>query len=319
MTRIKKYKQGYSMISNQLVQDDRLSWKARGLFGYLWSQPDDWQYYEIEVAKHASDGRASLRSGLNELEKFGYLRRKRQRNDGGHFKGSYWELSDVPMFENRTQESPMFDFPMLDNRTLQTKDNTKLVGGLVSDQQNPTENAEPQNQDPESEPEARNKELSPVGVDEALNNYEAFFERKPNLPMKQAITSWVANFGLELVLYTMESAAKRQVSAGGLYYWLDKAFQNYKQKGIKTVDEAMTDTAKHNEKQHPSKPVTAKRQASKSKPWHKRGKPSVRETLPTWAKQSDDQRSTKKPSKEARQMIKERLARLNRGKEVNTQ
>ncbi|USS87490.1 helix-turn-helix domain-containing protein [Fructilactobacillus hinvesii] len=315
MTRIKKYKQGYSMISNQLVQDDRLSWKARGLFGYLWSQPDDWQFYETEVAKHAADGRASLRSGLNELEKYGYLRRERQRNDGGHFKGTYWELSDVPMFDNRTQVTPMSDYRMLENRTLQTKDSTKLVSGLVSDDEKSESKQETKNpgtQEPSSPAEPK----TPDGVDEALNNYEAMFECKPNLPMKQAITTWVVNFGLELVLYTLESAAKRQVSTGGLYYWLDKAFQNYQRKGIKTVDAAMTDTAKYNEKHHPSHLAQTNRKQPVKRQRRNNYVPNIRETLPNWATQPDNQRSTKKSDPNNRALIKQKLANLRQKDEV---
>lgn len=72
---IKRTQNNYTNVSNQVIRDERLSWKARGIFVYLWSQADNWQFYVSEVAKHATDGRESLQNGLKELEEFGYLKR----------------------------------------------------------------------------------------------------------------------------------------------------------------------------------------------------------------------------------------------------
>ncbi len=93
---IKQDRGNYTNISNQLIRDSRLSWKARGIFAYLWSQADEWDFYVSEVAKHATDGRDALRSGLKELEKYGYLTRKPSSGTGGQFDGMSWVLTDKP-------------------------------------------------------------------------------------------------------------------------------------------------------------------------------------------------------------------------------
>ncbi|WP_289932687.1 conserved phage C-terminal domain-containing protein [Lactobacillus delbrueckii] len=93
---IKQDRGNYTNISNQLIRDSRLSWKARGIFAYLWSQADEWDFYVSEVAKHATDGRDALRSGLKELEKYGYLTRKPSSNANGKFDGMDWVLTDKP-------------------------------------------------------------------------------------------------------------------------------------------------------------------------------------------------------------------------------
>lgn len=132
MTRIKKdYSKGFTTLNNVVLRDKRLSWKARGIFSYLWSMPDDWDFYETEVAKHATDGRASLRSGLGELTKFGYLERTRSRNKNGKFGAPVWILHDEPsddrkpMFDFPTLEKPTLEKPTLENRTLLNKYLTK--------------------------------------------------------------------------------------------------------------------------------------------------------------------------------------------------
>ncbi|WP_395318932.1 conserved phage C-terminal domain-containing protein [Fructilactobacillus frigidiflavus] len=118
MAKIKKnYKRGYTVTDNQLIEDDRLSWKARGVFTYLWAQSEDWDFYELEVTKHAPDGRDSLRSALKELEKHGYLKRKMKRNKG-NFSKYDWILSDTPMLDYPTSEEPTSENPTSDNPTL---------------------------------------------------------------------------------------------------------------------------------------------------------------------------------------------------------
>ena len=120
--RIKKqYQKGFTTVDNVVLDDTNLSWKAKGLFVYLWSQSDEWDFYESEVVKHSTDKIASLKSGLKELEQQGYLKRQRKRDDKGHLKENEWILSDNPMLEN-----PMLDNPTLENHTLTNTNNNNI-------------------------------------------------------------------------------------------------------------------------------------------------------------------------------------------------
>jgi hypothetical protein len=93
---IKRDRGNYTNVSNIVVRDSRLSWKARGIFLYLWSQANEWQFYVSEIATHATDGESALRSGLKELEQYGYLERNHRHNDSGSFDGMNWILTDTP-------------------------------------------------------------------------------------------------------------------------------------------------------------------------------------------------------------------------------
>lgn len=117
----KQYQKGFTTIDNAVLNDTNLSWKAKGLFVYLWSQSDEWNFYESEVVKHSTDKIASLKSGLKELEQQGYLKRQRKRDDKGHLKENEWILSDNPMLEN-----PMLDNPALENHTLTNTNNNNI-------------------------------------------------------------------------------------------------------------------------------------------------------------------------------------------------
>lgn len=123
MPKIRKEKASqFTITSNKLIRDDSLSFKARGIFTYLWSQKDGWTYYESEIVKHTTDGITALRSGLDELERAGYLRRSRERKSG-RLAGTVWLLSETgklkndekPILENHKYENPIYENQTLRN------------------------------------------------------------------------------------------------------------------------------------------------------------------------------------------------------------
>ena len=116
MTKIIKQRQkGFTVVDNSIIRDSRLSWKARGIFAYLWSQTDEWDFFTSEVAKHSPDGLTVLRTGLKELEKYGYLVRKRTRDERGRISNSDWILSEKPYIEN-----PRTEIQHVENGTLRS-------------------------------------------------------------------------------------------------------------------------------------------------------------------------------------------------------
>lgn len=88
-----KHTEKYSIIANEVAQNRELSLKAKGLFLYMWSLPDDWDYSVQGLIACLKEGRDAIQSGLKELEQTGYLVRE-QKRDGGKFDYDY-VLSDV--------------------------------------------------------------------------------------------------------------------------------------------------------------------------------------------------------------------------------
>lgn len=101
MPRLVKQRQHYyTNVSNQMSRDTRISYKARGLFTYMWGQADNWQFYVSELVKHSDkDGRDAVQTGLDELEQYGYLKRVDRRKADGSFDGKDWILTDEPETE----------------------------------------------------------------------------------------------------------------------------------------------------------------------------------------------------------------------------
>lgn len=138
MAVIRKKKHSYTVLSNSVIRDERLSWKARGIFAYLMSLPDDWTFRQVEIVKHSPDGRAALRAGLKELQKYKYLTVKRERDSKtGTLGESVWILDDSPMFDYPMLDNPTLDNPTLDNRTLLNTNSTNYLDNklLIDDEE----------------------------------------------------------------------------------------------------------------------------------------------------------------------------------------
>lgn len=84
----------YVVISKEGLEDTRLSWKARGILSYLLGKPDTWKVVMEHLKKEAPDGARSLRSGLLELQFFGYLE-KFVEKDKGRFKQFGYNIYEV--------------------------------------------------------------------------------------------------------------------------------------------------------------------------------------------------------------------------------
>ena len=96
MFRIVKNKDNpYVMLNKEPLNDERLSWKAKGILAYLLSLPDDWQIYEEEVQRHSKDGLDSLNTGIKELIENGYIERLRSRDEKGRLRGYEYSVHEV--------------------------------------------------------------------------------------------------------------------------------------------------------------------------------------------------------------------------------
>lgn len=99
--RIAKRPRGWTVISNETLQDERLSYKATGLLAYLLSMPDDWRVNREDLADRKTDGVAAVRSALNELDSAGYLVRRRKRLSNGTFETTL-EVHERPVPDAKT-------------------------------------------------------------------------------------------------------------------------------------------------------------------------------------------------------------------------
>jgi hypothetical protein len=89
----------FVVMDQRAVEDDRLSWAARGLLCYLLSRPDDWKVLVNDLRKRGNLGRDGIYRLLRELRTLGYARFQRVRDKHGRIRGGIYfirEIADAP-------------------------------------------------------------------------------------------------------------------------------------------------------------------------------------------------------------------------------
>ena len=126
----------YTVMSNHHFKEKKMSLKAKGLLSLMLSLPDDWDYSISGLATLSKDGKDSIMSALAELEKFGYLTRKRLTNEKGQFAGVEYNIFEVPqpkepVAENSNEENSNEENSNSENRPQLNTNLTNYLKNLL--------------------------------------------------------------------------------------------------------------------------------------------------------------------------------------------
>ncbi len=131
--RIEKNK-NYTVMSNHHLRNKELSLKSKGLLSLMLSLPEEWDYTLKGLSIICKEGIDAIRVSIIELEKQGYIERRRNRNTKGQLTNTEYIIheapiivtpkSEKPTLENPILDNPMQDKPMLENPTQINKDKT---------------------------------------------------------------------------------------------------------------------------------------------------------------------------------------------------
>jgi hypothetical protein len=103
-------KNRYGTIPNDLLNSIHISFKAKGMYAYIQSKPDNWEFSAERISKQVKEGLPSVISALKELENFGYLARNRYQNNKGFWVVDYL-LYEIPIEENLITGKPNKENP----------------------------------------------------------------------------------------------------------------------------------------------------------------------------------------------------------------
>lgn len=253
MARIKKIKiKGFTIIDNDVINDDRMHLKALGLFAYMWSKPDDWQFYVSEIASHFKDGESAVSSAMKELMTLGYLKRTQNRKDG-RFANYDYVLRELPKQENQGSV-PKGDFtksekPKPGNRGLLNTDHTNT--------------------------DHTNTDQLLTGDCHSTRDIFTLWENNwgfPNGIAQQDLTEWIDNFGADLVHHAITFALRRNITSKGADRYLAKKLDGYKQSNITTVEQAKEYEKRHEQRmsrEYQQKTGYRRPQKQYENPWEK--------------------------------------------------
>lgn len=87
----------FVMIERIIFEDDGLSWRAKGLLGYLLSRPDNWSVCVADLVNRSTDGRDSCYAALKELGEAGYISKEAKTAEAGRFAGYDYLVHESPV------------------------------------------------------------------------------------------------------------------------------------------------------------------------------------------------------------------------------
>jgi len=108
-------KNNYTVVKNEIILDERISWKAKGLFTYVLSRPGTWEISIADLVNRSKDGRDSVYGAIRELLDLGYLT-KEQDNKGTFNKVIYHVFQEPRSNSTQNQQhSPLTGNPYTEN------------------------------------------------------------------------------------------------------------------------------------------------------------------------------------------------------------
>lgn len=125
--KIKNKTSNFTTIANSVINDDQISFRAKGILIYLLSKPEDWVVHLCQLESNGQEGRAAVRSAMKELAEAGYAELVKLKNGAcNRMAGSTYVIHEEPISRHTHSQLP-------ENRSLLKKDrlrdNTMGEGG----------------------------------------------------------------------------------------------------------------------------------------------------------------------------------------------
>lgn len=74
------------------LNDKRLSWKAKGIYTFMISFPEEKELHINDIRPMSTDGVRGFAAGMNELEAYGYIEKKNLHQSNGKFAGFIYKI-----------------------------------------------------------------------------------------------------------------------------------------------------------------------------------------------------------------------------------
>ena len=125
MARIKPL--SFGIAPNSLLNNQDISLSAKGMYTFMNSKPENWEFSINGLVSQLKEGKDKIKSTLKELEKYGYLIRKKYNTKEGKWAWEYQlMLADLPSTDLPATVSPStVNTPYIDKKELSKKDKVK--------------------------------------------------------------------------------------------------------------------------------------------------------------------------------------------------
>jgi len=135
--RVKNKTENYTIVSNEIFRRPDVSARAKGIYAYIMTLPDDWKLYKSELYKHFSEGRDAIDRAFKELETLGYIMMEKKKDEKGRYVG--WDyriiesIDNSDSLKNRLSENPKSENPKSENPQLLSTNSSQRTNKQSTD------------------------------------------------------------------------------------------------------------------------------------------------------------------------------------------
>ena len=124
MNRTKKSEVPFAQIANIVLNDPNLTFKAKGIYAYMISKPDNWNFTIQSIASQVKDGKASIQAGIKELKESGWITYIKFKNGSGVYliRNDVTGIKPKPEKQTKAKESHIPEKPYTENPDLENRD-----------------------------------------------------------------------------------------------------------------------------------------------------------------------------------------------------
>lgn len=114
----------FARVPKRILDDSRLTWKAKGVLAYLLGKPSGWKVQVRDISNRGKDGESAVRTALDELRTIGYAKLECLR-EGGKVVAWYWKIADEPIYSAPDGENPHLEKPEVEKPEVENRDSSK--------------------------------------------------------------------------------------------------------------------------------------------------------------------------------------------------
>jgi hypothetical protein len=164
-------KDRFTVISNELLNDNRITDKALGTLVRLLAKPDNWNLNINHLVKTGKQGRTAIRSSIAELERAGYIHRRVTRGKSGRITGTEYLIYEqaVPP-EKALKDIPRDEQKIVPGRTSPLGGSPNQDTSLPRDQEVEHGQTDPRNDTGDQENQSRKNRSQETGPITNTNN-----------------------------------------------------------------------------------------------------------------------------------------------------
>lgn len=182
MIRTVKKENPFVQLDKYVLNDDTISWEAKGIMAYILSKPDGWIIRKTDLIKKSKSGKTRVESALLELMASGYLNWYQMVDEEtGQFGDWVYDVYERPNFNPNLEKCMAEGKKRIENRKNRNKKRNDAANSSISPKVDyPTSDNPPS----DNQPLSNNDSTNNININNELELEEE--EEKNNIYIEQA-------------------------------------------------------------------------------------------------------------------------------------